>query len=59
MTANDIKKVRKRMKLSREKFAALIKASAGSVQNWETKGVKPSPHFIERIQSLESNNVTV
>ncbi len=54
MTATEIKRTRKRLKLSREKFAALIGASAGSVQNWETKGVKPSSYFLEKIQSLES-----
>lgn len=57
MTATKIRQTRKRLKLSREKFAALIGASAGSVQNWETKGVKPSPYFVEKIQSLESKDV--
>lgn len=59
MTAKDIRQTRKRLKLSREKFAALIGVSAGSIQNWEKKGVKPSPVYVEKIKSLESNNVTV
>ena len=56
MTATKIRQTRKRLRLSREKFAALIGASAGSVQNWETKGVRPSPYFVEKIQSLESKD---
>lgn len=57
MTAKQIERTRKRLKLSREKFATLIGASAGSVQNWETKGVRPSPYFVEKIKSLESKDV--
>lgn len=60
MTAKEIQKVRKRLKLSRERFAALIGVSAGSVQNWEKGKHKISPVWVEKINTLqESQDVTV
>lgn len=59
MTAKEIRTLRKKLKLSREKFAALIGVSAGSVQNWEKRGIKPSPIYVEKIKSTfeEATNV--
>lgn len=59
MTAKDIRQTRKKLKLSREKFAPLVGVTAGTIYNWEKRGVKPSPVYVEKIKSLESNNVTV
>jgi DNA-binding transcriptional regulator YiaG len=48
----EIKKLRKQMGLTQDKFAALIGVAPYTVRRWENEGVKPSPLATEKIEAI-------
>lgn len=48
----NIKALRKRLRLSQDKFAALIGVAPYTVRRWESGKNKPSPLALEKINRL-------
>lgn len=52
LTADEVRKIRKALKLSQAQFAAMLELSIRAVQSWE-QGWRNVPHWqIGRIKSL-------
>lgn len=52
MKGQELYELRKRMGLSRERFARLVNVSASSIKNWELERNKPSPLAEERLEQI-------
>lgn len=52
MTAKEITELRKKMNLSRERFAQAIGVSAGSIYNWENGLASPVFLALEKLTEL-------
>lgn len=51
MDKEEIKKLRKSLKLSQEKFAALLGVTRLTVVNWENGAYNPSPLAVEKLSN--------
>lgn len=59
MDAKDIIELRKRLRMSQEKFAHLLGASMVTVNRWENGHSKPSTIYITQMKKLGGGSVGV
>ena len=55
-TAEEIKKIRKRLGLTQKDFAVLVSASKPTVERWERSDEKITGPIVTLIKMLEKNN---
>jgi len=53
MSEHEIKALRKRLKLSQQKFATKLGVSLGTVSGWELGKHKPCPLALEKLEKIK------